>query len=322
MKILFCTYSYPDYGLDTIFAGLCEVLGSENVFDYPTKPTLHGAQANSFANYPLHHNFPSPTSDELKLEMLRQGTFDVILIGCRTDSAFWNGRREHLPAENPKISDPIQSASVKIPTFLIDQSDYCSTDYVAELIKRFHALKYFKREYLRNQKYPDYIAPLSFSYTPNTDVLSVDTPRSNDIFWAGRGYRNRSPYLEILTEVTKNNFSDKCSQSEYIQKMLSSKIGLSLKGYGNDTVRYYEIPAHGTMLFSEKLDIMIENDFVDGKTAVFFDSPEEMKEKLEYFINNPSKIERIRIAGHKWFTKFHASRSRAEQLIAKIKSTI
>ena len=93
-------------------------------------------------------------------------------------------------------------------------------------------------------------------------------------------------------------------------------------GAGYDTVRYWEIPANHMMLMSEKLNSVIENDFIDGENAVFFSSIDEFNDKYNYYIKYPDKTDDIAKNGHTWFLKYHTSTKRAEQLLEKINENI
>ena len=110
------------------------------------------------------------------------------------------------------------------------------------------------------------------------------------------------------------------NQDSYRHKLLVHAICLNLKGRGNDTVRYYEIPAHRALLLTEKIDITLENAFTDGETCVSFESPEEMKEKIIFCLDNPDYRDKIRLAGFNWFNEHHTSKVRAQQFLNKIKA--
>jgi hypothetical protein len=321
MKILYCSYRLPDCGLDTLYEGLCDVLGEENVLDYPHKPSYHGEGSNSFKWYPIFSKHPTFKTDVEKLEMLKNKEFDAVFVGCRNKSGFWDHKsRQSQLIPNP-VSQPIIEASKITPTFLIDQADEEGIN--EELAKIFNAKLYFKREYIKGEVYPSMVFPLNFSYSERRIPVTIDNPRPNFIFWAGKdNYASRTKYLEPIEKIRGEKFSGHISQKVYAHLLLSSKIGLNLRGFGYDTMRYWEIPAHATMLFSEKLKIQIDNDFVDGKTAVFFENPEEMQEKLKFCLANPDYVDKIRLAGFEWFKKYHTSRIRAGQLVDKIKKYV
>lgn len=311
MKILFCTYTFSDYGLDTIYDGLCKVYGAENVLEYPNKPSLHGERRNSYLWYPHFFNYQITKTDKEKIDMLRNNKFDIILVGCRRNHDFRTTREKKGNSTQQEMFNILKETNT--PLFLIDQSD--SDKCNIELIDELKAKLYFKREYYKDRKYDKRIVPFNFSYSD----IPIDTKKTNSIFWAGKRYKhklyNREPYIRACEETIGKKFYNAYKQSKYSEEMANSRIGLNLKGVGNDTVRYYEIPAHKALLFSQKLDIVIENDFKDGETAIFFRNIDEMKEKLKYCLKNKDYVDRIRNAGYEHFKKYHTSKVRAKQLI-------
>ena len=62
------------------------------------------------------------------------------------------------------------------------------------------------------------------------------------------------------------------------------------------TRRCFEIPASGTLLLAERTPDL-ETLFTEGVEAVFFDSEEDLINKVESLLLDPSVIERISQAG-------------------------
>ncbi len=305
MKVLFCCGSSLDYGLDVLFDGLNQVLGSENIFELPHKPNFHGVMEKKLQWYPCFFDYPIQATDNQKVEMLKNNEFDLILVGCRQDTDYLT----------PELRTLLIEKSNSIPIFLVDQDDEAGIN--TNLMNELNGQLYFKREhskkYLTNSK----IIPLNFSYANKYLPATISGERINTLFWAGKEIPSRTPFLQVCREIKGRPFYG-YQQERYRQKLLINTIGLNLKGRGNDTVRYYEIPAHGALLFTEKPEITIKNDFKDGQTAVMFETPEEMVEKLNYYLENQDFTDKIRLAGHQWFNKYHTSKIRAEQMIAKI----
>lgn len=306
MKILFCTPVFGDYGLDSLYDGLCQVLGQENVLDYPSKPSLHGQTPGKLAWYPSLFDYPETVSNLQKLEMLRCNEFDIILIGCRANLNF---------TDDQNMLELLKEKSQIIPTYLIDQGDEPGIN--TKMMDNFNTVSYFKREYFRNKISDPKIIPLSFSYSSKYLPGDISGERSHTLFWAGKVIPSRQPYITICQALRGKPFYG-FPQDRYRLHLAQHTIGLNLKGVGNDTVRYYEIPANGTLLFTEKPDFVIENGFTDGETAVMFESPEEMKEKLDYCLKNRDYVDKIRLAGYDWFQMYHTTKIRAGQLLNKI----
>ncbi len=313
MKILFCTFQFPDYGLDTLYSALYEQLGAESIFEYPEKGILHGEKHNRYVNYPIFFNLPKIKTDAEKFEMLRNNEFDYIVIGCRAYANYTYNRNHHRHHDDDFFT-LIKEKSRDLPTILVDQGDDRGINY--SLIQALNAKLYLKRELLKNDPSDPLVKPFNFSY-PGVPH-DIHSNFILDLFWAGKVSPTREPYILAAEELLNTKFYNRYRQSVYKKTLAEYKIGLNLKGLGNDTVRYYEIPAYGGLLFSEKLDIVIENDFKDGETAIFFESTDEMKEKLLYCLHHESFVDKIRLAGFKWFTKYHSNKVRATQFMEKI----
>ena len=133
-----------------------------------------------------------------------------------------------------------------------------------------------------------------------------------------RYYGLRRLYLGYLETSLNVTFEAHYPQEAYVQMLRSSLIAVSFCGFGYDTVRYWEAPAHGAMLLAEHPPIRIPHDFEDGKTALFFDDLPELEEKLLWCMQHPQEAARIAFAGHAHFKRYHTASARARQLLAHI----
>jgi glycosyltransferase involved in cell wall biosynthesis len=92
-----------------------------------------------------------------------------------------------------------------------------------------------------------------------------------------------------------------CSYQEIPEILGSAKMGLNILRPQNQeghNIRTYEIPATGTLMLSERSRELL-NLFVEDQEAVYFSSPEELRHKVEYLLQNPTLIESIAEAGYK-----------------------
>jgi hypothetical protein len=314
LKILFCTYPDVDYGLDTLYDGLCRNLGSENVFEYPHKPSLHSVRAKMYSWFPMFFEYPINAIDQRKLWMLENDLFDVILVSIRVF--------------DEKFIEVLKEKSKKIPVILIDQNDH--RILFDRFLTELNARLYFKREYLDYENYNPTVQPLSLSYSEKYIPENVRNDRTYNIFWIGAVYGSRHKLLRVCRKIAKEpslllNCDQRtrlCTQEDYRKQLLSSRIGLNFRGYGYDSVRYYEIPAHATLLFTQKFPIVIENNYTDGVNAVFFSDYEELKEKLKFCQDNESYVDRLRFKGYEHFIKYHTTKARAKQMFDKIRKVI
>ncbi len=109
-------------------------------------------------------------------------------------------------------------------------------------------------------------------------------------------------------------------QEEYAQSLDTAQIGLSLCGFGFDTVRYWEVPAHGALLLAEHPPILIPNDFTDMESAIFFGDLPGLFERFRHLSQHPETIPKIAAAGHRHFLAHHTGSARARQLLAHIEA--
>ncbi len=309
-RILIITHDHSDYGMDTLFHGLCQLLGQHNVVEYPWKPTLHGQNIASANNYPCVFHYPGrPTPVSLLEEELRQEKFDLILYGDVVQMAHGEEVRRLVNA-NPDI-----------PVVLYDTWDDCHIPmerllrYIGR--KRFDLI--FKREMVDGMDYGCDTYPLPFGYARPQTRSFPQSGKPHALFWAGKSeYGLRPIYIPYLEDRLGYALDRRYDQETYQSMLKTSRMGLSFFGCGFDSVRYWELPAHAVMLMAERPPIRIPHNFVDGQTAVFFDDLPELEAKLDYYLNRPDEVARIAAAGHDHYLKHHTCVSRARQMLGRI----
>jgi hypothetical protein len=100
--------------------------------------------------------------------------------------------------------------------------------------------------------------------------------------------------------------------SEYMDVLASSRIGVSVRGGGYDTYRYWEVPAAGAMLLAETPRIVIPGNFVGGREAVF--APvEALVARIPALL--AGETERIAAAGRERLAAAHTSIHRAKTVL-------
>lgn len=312
-RILILGHSSSDYGMDTLYDGLCRELGPEKVVEYPTKPMLHGLNYDAAHNYPCTFSYsPGPTNPADILTRLQADWFDIIL---------------YADVVEMKHSEEIRlflKASRDLPLVVYDTWDDCYTPMktILEYLDRPAVDLIFKREMLAKVDYGSNTIPLPFSY-PASLVKAVPAyqDRTFDFFWAGkREFGLRPIVLRHIEKVLIRKFDQTYDKESYIERIRKSRIGLSLWGYGFDTVRFWEIPAHGGLLLSQNLPIRVPHNFSDGQNAIFFDDLQELEEKLTYYLEHPEAAAAIASAGHLHWKTFHTTEARARQMLHQIET--
>lgn len=313
-RILYVLHPRVHFGLDVLYDGLCSVAGEGNVIDFPYKPFLHGALPDTLRNYPCTFDRPGfHMSFEQVVDELNGGCFDFVLYGdCEMS----------LPRETAQA---LVQAARQVPIFLIDALDECIDvrGLVAEYIGLDLFAGYFKREMIAAFDYGPHVFPMPFAYPDDRVAGDISGQRTRTVFWAGHRMSSlRRVYLERMEAMLGTRFDEKLSQEAYLQALRETQIGINCFGYGFDTVRYWELPAQGCLLLSERLPIHIPHNFRDKESAVFFDDLPDLEKKLTYYLAHPEETAVIAAAGHAHLRRYHTGSARARQLLAWIQQTI
>ncbi|MBN2311263.1 MAG: glycosyltransferase [Candidatus Hydrogenedentes bacterium] len=308
-RVLLITHPRPHYELDVLYDGLCRLLGEERVTEFPWKGTLHGERPAELGHYPCTFN---RRGERLELNdllnRLRGGQFDVILFG-------------DIEGSMPRDKARAIAGAAGLPLFVIDTEDDPADhrDAVAEYLGR-KASAYFKREMLACVDYGPAAFPLPFAYPDDRIPDEVPWEGRQGLFWAGnRSFGLRRLYLERLESVLGGKLDALYAQEDYVRGLQACQVGLNLFGLGFDTVRYWELPAHGCLLLSERLPIRVPHDFRDGESAVFFDDVAGLEERLSSLFEHPDECAAIARAGHEHVKRYHTGSARAGQLLARIR---
>ncbi len=313
-RVLFIMHPRLHFGLDVLYDGLCAVLGDEHVNDYPYKPTLHGDTPAEMAHYPCSFDRPGEAVPlDTLLEELRGGRFDLVLYGdCEG-------------AIDPETARRIREAAGNLPFCIVDAVDESQSTRKSTCVTlgRRDVTAYFKREMLACADYGPNTFPLPFAFPEDRSDRVWPDYRPTRFFWAGhRQFGMRRLYLEQLEGHLNVSLEGFYAPEDYNRILRESLVGLNCFGFGFDTVRYWELPAHGCMLLSERLPIVIPHNFRDGETAVFWDDLPDLLEKLDYYLAHPDEAAAIARAGHVNFWKHHTGAARARQLLGWVQGLI
>jgi hypothetical protein len=237
---------------------------------------------------------------------LNENRFDVIIFADVIQMAYFEEVRLFM------------AAGQNLPVVLYDTWDnsYTLMNRVLEYLGRKEVDLFFKREMLDGIDYGPKAFPLPFGYPDSLIPDKLESDRNCEVFWAGKRIWGFRPiYLQRIEELLGQNFDQSYTQEEYLKLLRTVRIGLSFFGSGFDSVRFWEIPAHGGMLVAERPPILIPDNFKDGESAVFFDDLPELQEKLNYYLSHPDEVTRIAAAGHRHLKSYHTTSSRARQLL-------
>ncbi len=326
MKILYLTDPVPDYLADSIYYGLCRFLGPERVIDYPSKAAYHDATAREW----FLPQIPGNARCEAEiLDLLAAREIDLLVL-----SSPRRGGTTTLGTLAGRIALP--------PAVLIDGEDDCRVR--RDLFRRWGFGLYFKREFrlawskrgtwarLRSFGLDGELfrrtRPLSFSISLEATLPGMELPRDIEVFFAARAsqqHRRKAdailrgiPGLRYVGGVFGDDAELPFPRGEggYYRALRQAKIGVSVRGGGFDTLRYWEIVACGALLVSEEPDIVIPDNFEQGRHAVFCRRDlGDLGELVRYYASHDEERQAIAAEGHAHLLKHHTSERRAEYFL-------
>lgn len=325
MKILYINTSSFDYVQDLTYSGLVKKFGIENVIDFRWNKKYH----LPYTKYPKNNGYIRGSFFKSIFRKIDLNNIDYIFIGSCKVKTF------HTYLEIAK------DIPKNIPIIFIDGGDgydigidlttygYNNLYNEALNIRPFDIV--FKREYLINKEYEKNVFPLPMCF--NLDRLPQKLPNTYKYdfsFWAVESDPIRTKALTILENefdceqngTYKNQkFSKYKRKGEfYLQELKSCKIILNLRGGGWDTMRYWEVPAVGGFMLSQKPGIVIPNNFEHEKDIVFIkDDLSDLVDLGKYYLKNEIKREEIAKNGQNKLLEYHTDIKRVEYIFETIK---
>lgn len=328
--IAFIASKESDYLQDLTYAGLAEILGKDCVNDFPRHRSYHKKWPWLFGRkyeYPRNLGYvPGKPPAELK-------DVSLIILGSAKPDALYSFL---------KLSEKISA-----PWVFLDGGDWPEVggDFKRTggeqaymdfqlLCKKNPPALIFKRELSLGQREPNLI-PFPFSFKKNLvpEIFETGRKQYEVIFWAVESSETRKKAFQRLkgrydcdangsvAEQTFRKYSLK--GQKYFEALATAKIVLSFRGEGFDTLRYWEIPACGSMMISEPSTIQIPDNFIDGKEAVFC-RPDlsDLLEKIDYYLAHDNEREAIALAGRKKLLEKHTHLSRAQYFIERVRERL
>jgi hypothetical protein len=249
MKAAVISSGSPDYLIDIVADGLIRLLGRDNVhLRYNRTSTENPMQSQLFRDFSVQNKIDFLESNIL-VASVRSNPADI--------SAWARETRGGKVAIVDGEDDPV-----------IRQSHYSISTL------------YFKREFLRNVSYPGLVRPLPFAAIPE-DIPEPSVREIPVTFSVGITSPIRIEILRVLKAMGVHAETVTRPKKDYNALLSKSMIAVSARGAGWDTYRYWETAYFGCALLSQRLGIVIPENFVDGTEAVFFDGVDDFKKKLE-----------------------------------------
>jgi hypothetical protein len=102
-----------------------------------------------------------------------------------------------------------------------------------------------------------------------------------------------------------------CHYPAYHYLLAHSRMGVTMRGSGRDTTRYWEIPLYKTAMISDgTMGCIHPYPFEDGKTAIFYHSLAELITLVNDRVDVASDVEKIATAGQEHLKKYHSTTGR------------
>lgn len=344
-KVLWLTHPESDYGATFAFSGFCQVLGSENVLDYPVKPTYHGKDDN---NYPrlwcndgpgntgrfewLREGYPEHVDSWEHLSAcIREGMFDLVVL----ESWRWTVQRSW-----DELKDDIRAGGAKV--VLHDGEDF--NNLMQDAVQAVRPDYYLKRELMKNLDFSNAgspkVLPFPFSCPDQiverypldrtikqlygiTCLLGLSWQPRQGLADALRSAVSSSPYPSYIATSEDQDRSNPHHALmgfwDYIRTMHESRFGVSMRGFGWDSCRYWEAGAV-TGLLADDVAIQIPHPYEHQKTALIYQSVDDAAAWAKRIASGEESafFDQVRLAGMDHTRKFHTNSARVKWLLEQI----
>jgi len=175
---------------------------------------------------------------------------------------------------------------------------------------------------------------------------SLPTYKKNkqyDIFFSGTRLRRNNIRVQVLQKLLKEGFKiygglqatpdapeppqnlifPKLNKKQYMNAMGNAKINLALEGIGEFTFRHLEIWRLGEFMVSTPSikELALPLPVKEDMHYVSYNSPEELTEKVGFYLKNGDARHKIALAGKKMFDEYYNPRQHGweiGQIIEKI----
>lgn len=190
---------------------------------------------------------------------------------------------------------------------LIRKINHCTLTFCALVIPYYEAKKYSNtgRVYF-----------LQEGFDPKRNY-AVDVPYKYDVSFIGSLRGKRKIYHEKIGFHVYNNVYGE--SHSYAVGETKINLNFTEKGQGASD-RVYKVLASKGFLLTNPWEEM-EKDFVIGRDLDIFTSPEEIKNKITFYLDNKSKREKIAYNGFKTVQKFSRD-FWAQEIINKVNNLI
>lgn len=281
MKVSVIAYCFPDYMMEILSDGLVRLLGRENIhfqFNEAAPPDCMRA--------PIYQSLRQPNRFDLY-------DGDVLIISTRSGVN--------------RLSDWISKTGKKSVAAIDGEDDMTVRDDFRRVSK-----VYFKREVALNSPFVG-VRPLVFGAIPE---LVPTMERTRKVAFLGKVTSlARQEIWSVLTGLGLPSQEPLRSKEKYNEVLASSLVGISVRGAGWDTYRYWENAYFGCAPLCERSKIQVPENFVEGQEAIFFDGIPDFQSKLKMLLDDPARAKSLGIAAQRACHGRHLSINRARTVL-------
>jgi len=326
MKILYISRPKSDYLQDIIYTGLVKLIGATNIIEYPWNIRFH----INHRPYPKNLGLVKGEFFNSLRSQLSPKDYDIVIVAsCHPETMqYYSKIIKDIPSniktifldggDMPEIAGDLDITQGNGRELYNELTAYRAFDYI------------FKREYLLDTQYDKNVYSLPFGFNLDHLPSHLSKEYKYDVaFWAVESDPIRTEVLELLENkydckengTTRNQVMKKYKRKGefYLEELSACKIGLNFRGGGWDTLRFWEIPALGGFMISQKLNIQIDNNFTNGKNIIYCeDDLSNLTQLCDYYLEHEEKRINIARNAKKHIEQFHTDVHRAKKILDTI----
>lgn len=327
MRLWYINTKESDYLQDLLYSGFVARLGKENILDIPFNTKYH---------FPTRKVYPRNLGYQpQKIWSRLFSTYDrpdCVVVGSSSPKCFLKYKlmQNLIPDSTPIIfldggDEPSIGGDLK----------RLGNKSIFEEVTRVRPFDLiFKREKILSHEYPKNVFPLPFCARMDVyDKIHVSEFKYDVTFWAVESHPIRTKVLDLLKDrfdclkngTTRNQIFKKYKRKGvfYLEELQKSKVTLNFRGAGWDTLRYWEVPALGRFMLTQKPQIEIPNDYVEGEHVAYVaDDLSDLIDKCQFYLDNENLRTQISNNALQHTQKFHTHLHRADYVLSHIKNLI
>lgn len=327
-----------DYGAEFLLHGLYKVLGKENITIFPFLRRYTEERVDKDYILPDGSKGFTALPEQLTPLDLEEKDFDEIIAEIRRkgfDYIVMASPREYVIKSMEMLKK--EFGNIPLPVVFCDFEDYSMLRW--DIVRKYNPICYFKRELLDTDEnralmktYP--LFPLPFAAM--TDKLAPDIlydKKDIDVFFsAGLTHPFREKVVRLLYELKDEGinfvggvdpqppdapfYKFRLGYREYQEFIGRSKINITARGFGYDTVRRWEAPCYLGLVLADKIPLITPYSFTDGANIVYYENDlTNFKVLVKYYLEHEEEAKRIGMAGREYVMKYHTTEARARYFL-------